>query len=144
MTRLLPPALRPLLVLPLLLTAPLAPAAAQWVKVGSASGSTSYLDKASIRRAQAGQGDGVRAVSLVSFDAIQSTPDGTRYRSMKAQHLYACDSRSTTLLSQSYYPEPMGKGPVGQSFKYEKFAPEPVAAGSAAEGALRIICRDKR
>lgn len=132
MTRLLPI----FLALPLLAHAAPAP---QWVKIGSTEGSASYLDQRSIVRAA---GDGAhRATSLVSFDATQTTPDGTRYRSMKAQNLYACDTRSTVLLSQSYYPEPMGKGPLGQSFKYEKFAPEDVAPGSAAEGALKLICR---
>ena len=126
-------------LLPIILALPLLAHAAQWVKVGSASGSTSYIDKASVRR----EGDTLLAASLVSFETIQTTPDGTRYRSMKAQHLYACQQHTTTLLSQSYYLEPMGKGPVGQSFKYEKFAPELAAAGSATEGALKIICRGK-
>lgn len=132
-------ALSLVLMLPLALPAH----AAQWVKTGSASGSTSYLDKASVRReGKDGVGE-FRAASLVSFDATQTTPDGTRYRSMKALHVYSCEQRTTTLLSQSYYPAPMAKGPVGQSFKYEKFAPEQAAAGSAAQAALGIICRKR-
>jgi hypothetical protein len=128
--------LSPAVVLTLLASAALA--APQWVKVGSAGGSDTYLDKASIAR----QGDDHRAWSLVSFDTIQSTPDGTRYRSVKAQHLYSCARRTTTLLAQSYHPAPMGKGPVLQGFKYEKFAPEEVADGSAAAAALALICRN--
>lgn len=114
--------------------------AAQWVKTGSAGASTSWLDKASIQQADSDY----RAASLVSFETEQITPDGTRYRSMKAQHLYSCERRTTTLLSQTYYPQPMGKGPVGQSFKYEKFAPEAIADGSAAAQALTLICRARR
>lgn len=125
----------PALTLPALIL-PAHAAAAQWIKVASASGSDSYLDKASIRRSA----EGYRAATLVSFSATQTTPDGTSYRSMKAQHSYACEQRTTTLLSQTYYPEPMGKGPVGQTFKYEKFAPEDIAPGSAADSALRIVC----
>lgn len=131
------------LLLALMLPLALPAQAAQWVKTGSASGSTSYLDKASIKREKSGEGSYFRAATLISFEATQTTPDGTRYRSMKALHLYSCGERTTTLLSRSYYPAPMAKGPVGQSFRYEKFAPEQVAAGSAADGALKIICRTR-
>ena len=129
-----------MLALPLASSNAAAAAAPRWVKVGSAGGSDSYIDRAGIRRS----GDGYSAVSLVSFSDTQSTPDGTGYRSMKAQHVYSCERRTATLQSRTYYPQPMGKGPVGQSFRYEKFAPEEVAPGSAADGALKIICSRSR
>ena len=124
----------------LILAMPLAAHAAQWVKIGDASGSESYLDKSSIIKSDKGR----KAWSLVSFGKEQATPDGTPYRSMKALHLYSCEERTTTLLSQVYYPDAMGKGPVGQSFKYEKFGPEDIVPDSVADGALQVICKSRK
>lgn len=116
--------------------------AAQWVKVplGSSAGSQSYIDRSSIIRSD----KSYKVWSLVSYAKEQSTPEGTPYLSMKALHLYSCAERTTTLLSQVYYAEAMGKGPVSQSFKYEKFAPEDIVPDSVADGALQVICKRKK
>lgn len=116
--------------------------AAQWVKVpqGSSAGSQSYIDRSSIIRSD----KSYKVWSLVSYAKEQSTPEGTPYLSMKALHLYACAERTTTLLSQVYYAEAMGKGPVSQSFKYEKFAPEDIVPDSVADGALQVICKRRK
>jgi hypothetical protein len=119
------------------LMAPLLAHAAQWSEVGSDNFSKSYIDKSSIMKSDAGQ----KAWSLVSYGAEQATQDGVPYRSMKALHVYSCKDRTTTLLSHVYYTEAMGKGPVAQSFKYEKFLPEDVIPDSTAEGALQTICK---
>ncbi len=119
------------------LLSPLMAHAAQWVAVGADSYSKSYIDKDSVIKGEAGH----KAWSLVSYGAEQATQDGVPYRSMKTLHVYSCKDRTTTLLSQVYYTEAMGKGPVAQSFKYEKFLPEDIIPDSTAEGALQTICK---
>ena len=127
------------LILLLLLT-PLLVHAAQWAKVGSVAGADSYIDKASMIKAD----KGYKVWSLVSYATPQATPDGTSYLSMKALHLYSCAERTTTLLTQVFYGEAMGKGPIAQSFKYEKFTPDDIIPDSVEDGALQVICRGKK
>ena len=130
-------------LLPALLTLLICPAlaqAAQWTRVGAAGGGESYIDRSSMLKADKQW----KVWSLVSYPAEQSTTDGTTFRSMKVLHLYSCAERTTTLLSQLYYSEPMGRGPVVQSFKYEKFNPEDIVPDSTADGALTLICKRKR
>ena len=110
---------------------------AQWVRVGSGGGSESYIDKSSILRVD----KNYKVWSLVSYAGEQMTQDGTTYRSMKALHVYSCAERTTTLQSQVYYSEAMGKGPVVQSLKYERFNPEDIVPDSVADGALQMICK---
>ena len=119
---------------------PLVAHAALWVPVGADSQGKSYIDKNSVIKSDAGH----KAWSLVSYEAEQATQDGVPYRSMKALHLYSCKDRTTTLLSQVFYTEAMGKGPVAQSFKYEKFLPEDIIPDSTSEGALQAICKGKK
>ena len=126
----------------LLLAALLIPALAQaatWVGVGAGSGSHAYIDKSSIIRSAAGY----KVWSMVSFDQEQASPDGTPYLSVKALHMYSCAARTVTLLSQVYYGEAMGKGPVAQNVKYEKFSPEDIVPDSTYDGALQAICKGK-
>jgi hypothetical protein len=128
------------LLLMVCLSAPMLANAVQWVKVGSGGGSESYIDKRSIIKS----GASYKVWSLVSYASVQNTPDGTPYRSLKALHLYSCEQRTTTLQSQVFYPEPMGKGTVAGSFKYEKFAPEDIIPDSVSDGALQVICKRKK
>ena len=123
-----------------LLMAPLLAHAAQWVKVGSVGGADSYIDKSSTIKAD----KGYKVWSLVSYAKPQATPDGTPYLSVKALHLYSCAERTTTLLSQVFYGEAMGKGAIAQSLKYEKFNPEDIIPDSVEDGALQVICRGKK
>jgi hypothetical protein len=78
--------------------------------------------------------------SMVSYGTEQTTQEGTPYLSVKALHIYACVQRTVTLLSQVYYGEAMGKGPVAQNIKYEKFSPEDIIPDSAYDGALQAVC----
>jgi hypothetical protein len=119
------------------LLVPLLAHGANWVGVGAGSGSRSFIDKASILRSPGGY----KAWSMVSYTKEQSTQDGTPYLSVKALHVYACAERTVTLLSQVYYTEAMGKGPVAQNVKFEKFSPEDIIPDSTDDGALQIICR---
>lgn len=111
--------------------------AAQWVKVGTDGASVSYIDKSSMLKS----GKDHKVWSLVSYGAEQTGQDGTTYQSMKALNLYSCANRTTTLLSQVYYPEEMGKGAPVQRFKYEKFTPEDIVPDSAADSALQYLCK---
>ncbi|MES2316201.1 MAG: surface-adhesin E family protein [Pseudomonadota bacterium] len=120
-----------------LLLFPLLAQAASWVSVGSGSGSQAYIDKSSIIRSTAGY----KVWSLVSFAKEQTTQEGTTYQSVKALHIYSCGARSATLLSQVYYGEAMGKGPVAQNIKYEKFSPQDIVPDSPPEWALQAICK---
>ena len=122
------------------LMCPLLAQAAQWTRVGAGGGSESYIDKSSIIRSD----KNYKVWSLVSYAGEQNTQDGVAYRSMKALHLYSCAERTTTLLSQVYYSQAMGKGPILQSFKYEKFNPEDIVPDSVADGALQVICKRPR
>ncbi len=119
---------------------PLLAQAAQWVKVGGDGSSEAFIDKSSILRS----GGQFKVWSLVSYDGEQTAHDGTVYRSMKALQLYACGARTTTLLSQVYYAEAKGKGPVVQRFKYEKFEAEDIIPDSTADGALQLICKARK
>lgn len=119
---------------------PLFAQAASWVGVGAAADSQSFIDKDSIVKGQAGY----KVWSLVSFAKEQTTREGTPYRSVKALHVYSCGERTVTLLSQVYYGEAMGKGPVAQNIKYEKFSPEDIIPDSTYEGALQMVCKRKK
>lgn len=124
----------------LLLLVPALAQAAKWTKLATAGGTESYLDTSSIIK----NDQGSKAWSLISYAKPQATPDGQPYLSMKILQLYSCPERTTTLLTQVYYSEAMGKGDMVRSFKYEKFEAEDVIPDSAADGALQIICRGKR
>jgi hypothetical protein len=127
-------------LLVLLLLVPLLAQAAKWTKLGTAGGVESFLDKTSIIKNERG----TKAWSLLSYATPQATPDGLPYLSMKVLQLYSCAERTTTLLTQVYYSEAMGKGDMVRSFKYEKFEADDVIPDSAADGALQIICHAKR
>ena len=122
------------------LAAPGAAQAAQWAKVSSAGGADSYVDKGSMIKADKSW----KVWSMVSYNAEHSTADGTAYSSVKALKLYACAERTATLLSEVYYAEPMGKGAIVQSFKYEKFTADDVVPDSAEDGALQLICKGRK
>lgn len=122
------------------LLTPLLAHAATWVSVNTGSGSQSYIDKGSIIRAPGGY----KVWSLVSYAKEQTTREGTPYMSVKALHTYSCLDRTVTLLSQVYYGEAMGKGPVAQNIKYEKFSPEDIVPDSTQEGALQMVCKGKK
>ncbi len=119
---------------------PLLAHAAQWTVVGAQGEGKSFIDKSSIVKTDAGY----KAWSLVSYAKPQATQDGVAYLSMKALHVYSCAERTTTLLSQVFYGEAMGKGPVAQNFKYEKFQPEDIVPDSVQDGALAAICKGKK
>jgi len=127
--------MKPLLLATLLL--PLMAHAADWASVGTAAGSKSYIDKASVMRS----GSGYKVWSLESFTGEQSTQDGQPYTSVKALQVYACGARTVTLLSQVYYSEAMGKGQVVQNIKFEKFSPEDIIPDSSQEMALQSVCK---
>lgn len=119
---------------------PLLAQAATGVGITAGSDSQSFIDKASIVKSQAGY----KVWSLVSFAKEQTTREGTPYKSVKALHMYSCLDRTVTLLSQVYYGEAMGKGPVAQNIKYEKFSPEDIVPDSTYEGALQMVCKGKK
>lgn len=111
--------------------------AAQWTKVGGARGEVLYIDKSSVIKK-----DKTRKVwSMHSYAKAQTTPEGKPYRSVKAQHLYSCDERTTVMLSQVFYPEAMGKGEPVENYIYEKFSPEEVTADSPFAKALSKVCK---
>lgn len=111
--------------------------AARWARVGGGGGNAFYIDKASIIKQ-----DKTRKVwSMQSYAKPQSTPEGKPYRSVKALHLYACEARTTTLLSQVFYPEAMGKGEPVENYKYEKFSPEDIVPDSPFDSALAAACK---
>jgi hypothetical protein len=111
--------------------------AAQWARVGGGGGNAFYIDKASVIKT-----DKTRKVwSMLSYARAQKTPEGKPYRSLKALHLYSCDERTTTLLSQVFYPEAMGKGEPVENYKYEKFSPEDIVPDSPFDSALAAVCK---
>jgi hypothetical protein len=118
---------------------PLLAQGATWVGIGTGSGSQSFIDKGSIIKGAAGY----KVWSMVSYAKEQATQDGTPYQSVKALHVYSCAERTVTLLSQVYYGEAMGKGPVAQNVKYEKFLPEDIVPDSTYDDALQMICKSK-
>lgn len=121
----------------ILLLSPMLAHAAKWTKVGAGPGSVFYIDKSSIIKS----GNGQKAWSLISYAKEQSTPDGRSYTSVKALHLYSCDERTTTLLSEVFYPDALGKGQTVQTFKYEKFSAEDIIPDSITDVALGVICK---
>lgn len=116
---------------------PLMAHAANWVKVKTpATHEAYYIDKASVLKADRG----FKVWSMVSGMTDQHSPQGAPYKSMKALHIFTCEDRTTTLLQQVYYSEPMGKGTIVQSLKYEKFSAEDIIPDSGADGALALVC----
>jgi hypothetical protein len=119
-----------------LLCLPLAAQAAPWTKARTDKDGTLYVDKASIRKVEAGR----KAWTLESFRKPQSAPDGKQYLSVRAQQLYDCEARTVTLQSQLFYPEPMAKGEIVGTYKFEAFDAEAVEPGSRYDGAMKLIC----
>lgn len=111
-----------------------------WSRVGRAEGATLYLDRAGIVRQEQGR----RAWTLRSFRHPQSTPGGKPFRSVKAQHVYACGAHTAILRAQIYYPEPMGRGEPVENYRFEEFSPEAIAPGSPYAAALAAVCRRRR
>ncbi|GGY66078.1 surface-adhesin E family protein [Pseudoduganella albidiflava] len=144
MPRAAAPAMGMLCLLCLMHAAPSPAHAATWSKAGSTKDSRVYLDKASIRKSEAGSGDGRRAWTLESFDKPQTAPDGKQYLSVKALHLYDCAERSVTLQSQTFYPEAMARGEAVGTYKFEAFDAEQVSEGSRYTAAMKAVCgKDK-
>ncbi|MET0323480.1 MAG: surface-adhesin E family protein [Duganella sp.] len=113
--------------------------AAQWARVagGGNAGNVYYIDRASVIKK-----DKTRKVwSLHSFSQAQNSPEGKPYRSVKALHLYSCEDRTTILLSQVFFPEPMGKGEALENYKYEKFTAEDIVPDSPYDNALAVVCK---
>jgi hypothetical protein len=113
--------------------------AAQWARVagGGNTGNVYYIDRASVIKK-----DKTRKVwSLHSFAQAQNSPEGKPYRSVKALHLYSCEDRTTILLSQVFFPEPMGKGEALETYKYEKFTAEDIVPDSPYDNALAVVCK---
>ena len=111
--------------------------AAQWTKLGGGPGNVFYIDKSSVIKK-----DKTRKVwSMHSYAKAQTTPEGKPYRSVKAQHLYSCDDRTTVMLSQVFYPEAMGRGEPVENYIYEKFSPEDVVPDSPFDKALSKVCK---
>lgn len=131
--------LRPLVLLLLLSGAGLAQAG-PWSKVRSGAGAVFYIDRTSIVDADGGR----KAWSLQSYAKPQLSADEKTYRSVKALHLYDCQARTATLLSQEFYPEAMARGEAVGTFIYEQYDAEPIAAGSHADSALKIVCARQR
>jgi hypothetical protein len=113
--------------------------AAAWTPAGSTPDSAVYLDKASIKRGD----DGRRAATLESFQKPQTAPDGKQYLSVKALHLYDCETHSVTLQAQTFYPEAMGRGEAVGTYKYEAFDAETVEPGSRYARAMGAVCGRK-
>lgn len=113
--------------------------AGPWTKVRSGPVNVFYLDKTSIAEAEGGR----KAWSLRSYGKPQQSADDKTYRSVKALHLYDCQQRTATLMSQAFYPEAMAKGEAIGTFKYEQYDAEPIAAGSHADSALKLVCAKK-
>lgn len=111
-----------------------------WSRVGRAEGATLYLDRASIVHVDQGR----RAWTLRSFRHPRNTPGGKPFRSIKAQHVYACGARTTVLRAQIYYPEAMGRGEPVENYRFEEFSPEAIAPGSPYAAALAAVCRRRR
>jgi hypothetical protein len=117
---------------------PLMAHAANWVKVKTpATHEDYYIDKASVLKADRG----FKVWSMVSSSTGQASPQGAPYKSVKALHVFTCEDRTTTLLQQVFYAEPMGKGHVVESLKFEKFSAEDIIPDSGADGALKIVCK---
>ncbi len=121
----------------ILLLMPMLAQAAKWTKVGTGPGSVYYIDMSSVTKS----GNGQKVWSLVSYTKEQATPDGKAFSSVKALHLYSCEERTTTLLSEVFYPDAMGKGATVQTFKYEKFSPEDIIPDSLTDIALGVVCK---
>jgi hypothetical protein len=116
---------------------PLLAHGATWVPVGEDGDGKAYVDQSSIIKQTAGY----KVWSLASYPSEQMTQEGTAYLSVKTLHVYACAARTVTLLNQVYYGAAMGKGPVAQNIKYEKFNPEDIIPDSSDDAALQLVCK---
>ncbi|WP_195763799.1 surface-adhesin E family protein [Pseudoduganella rivuli] len=113
--------------------------AAEWTRVGRGANPEVYVDLASIKE----ENNGRSAWVMRNFRKEQTAPDGKPYRSMRVQHLYACQDHTATLQAQAFYPDAMGKGEAIGNFKYEQYDAEKIAAGSAMDSVSRRVCRKK-
>jgi hypothetical protein len=133
-----------MLVTMLLLAAWPASRASDWVQVGPAASifeedtvaAKYFVDKSSIVQS----GALYKAWSLTSFARERTLDDGSPYLSVKTLNLYSCQEHTTTLRSNVYYADSMGKSAPVRSVRYEKFAPEDIVPDNAADHALRIVC----
>lgn len=127
-----------------LLAALLLPAAgaqaAEWTRIGRGANPAIYVDLASVKENDDG---GRSAWILRTYSKGQTAPDGKAYRSVRAQHLYACKDHTATLQAQAFYPDAMGNGEAVGNFKYEQYDAEKIAAGSAMDSVSKRVCRKK-
>lgn len=133
------------LVLPLALSALCLPAAAaphvaEWTRVGRSANPEVYLDLRSIKDENGGRSASV----LRNYPKAQTSPDGKPYRSVQAQHLYACKDHTATMQAQAFYPDTMGKGEAVGNFKYEQYDAEKIPPGTAMDSVLKRVCRKAR
>lgn len=113
--------------------------AAQWTRIGRGTNPEVYLDLASVKEDNGGRS----AWILRNYTKAQTAPDGKPYRSVRAQHLYACKEHTATLQAQAFYPDAMGKGEAVGNFKYEQYDAEKIAPGSAMDSVAKRVCRKK-
>jgi hypothetical protein len=114
-----------------------APHTAEWTRVGRSSNPEVYLDLRSIKDDNGGRSASV----LRNYRKPQTSPDGKPYRSVRAQHLYACKDHTATMQAQAFYPDPMGKGEAVGNFKYEQYDAEKIPPGSTMDSVLKRVCR---
>lgn len=113
--------------------------AAEWTRIGRGANPAVYVDLASVK-----EDDGGRSAWIMrSYSKGQTAPDGKPYRSMRAQHLYACKDHTATLQAQTFYPDAMAKGEAVGNFKYEQYDAEKIAAGSVMDSVSKRVCRKK-
>jgi len=113
--------------------------AAEWTRIGRGSDPAVYVDLASVK-----ENDGGRSAWVLrTYRKGQTAPDGKVYRSVRAQHLYACKDHTATLQAQTFYPDAMGNGEAVGNFKYEQYDAEKIASGSAMDSVSKRVCRKK-
>ncbi len=113
--------------------------AADWTRVGRGANPEVYVDLGSVKEDDGGRSAWV----LRNYSKGQTAPDGKPYRSVRAQHLYACKDHTATLRAQAFYPDAMGRGEAVGNFKYEQYDAEKIAAGSAMDNVSKRVCRKK-
>jgi hypothetical protein len=112
---------------------------AEWTRIGRGANPEVYVDLASVKEDNGGRSAWV----MRNYAKGQTAPDGKPYRSVRAQHLYACKDHTATLQAQAFYPDAMGKGEAVGNFKYEQYDAEKIVAGSAMDSVSKRVCRKK-
>lgn len=109
---------------------------AEWVAVGTAVGSTYYVNPNTIRKS----GNKVKMWTLIDYNSTQIGATGDKFLSLKFQEENDCKEEQRRLLYYSFHSENMGRGDVVYIEQKPDKNWKPVPPESMGESLWKFAC----